>query len=104
MAVRPLTAKRPTGAAGEYAELAVKCDLCRSYEGPACVQACPTESIFRINPSEEITDVRQILRGGAPEAATRRARGQGPWLLPGAAIAALGIGLAGAVMQARERW
>lgn len=113
MAVRPLSALRPPamagalpspeGAAGDYAHLAVKCDLCRNYEGPACVKACPTESIFRINPAEEIADVREILRGAAPEAG-RRVRERGPWLLAGAAIAAVGIGLSGAVMQARERW
>src|SRR3954451_11890706 len=65
MAARPATAARPGGAGASlmsgYAELAVKCDLCRGYEGPACVQACPTGSIFRLNPSEEIADVRELL-------------------------------------------
>src|SRR4029078_9113164 len=37
-AAEPLDAKRPQGSPGEFGELAVKCDLCRGYEGPACVQ------------------------------------------------------------------
>jgi Fe-S-cluster-containing dehydrogenase component len=107
MAARPASAARPGGQGSSvmsgYAELAVKCDLCRGYEGPACVQACPTGSIFRLNPSEEIADVRELLHGGAPES-NGAARGQRPTLVWGAAIAAAGIGLAGAAMQARGAW
>ncbi len=103
MAVRPITALQPAG--GAYTELAVKCDLCRGYEGPACVQACPTGSIFRLNPAEEIADVRALF-GGDPAA---RAPGGKvapgvPFLVPGAALAAAGIAAAGAVMQGRGLW
>jgi Fe-S-cluster-containing dehydrogenase component len=103
MAVRPVAALRPQGAPGEYAELAVKCDLCRGYEGPACVQACPTGAIFRLNPAEEIADVRAVLRGSTPDRA-EGSRERGPFLVSGAAVAAVGIGLTGAVMQARALW
>jgi Fe-S-cluster-containing dehydrogenase component len=103
MAARPIDAPRPAGAPGEYAELAVKCDLCRGYEGPACVQACPTEAIFRVNPAEEIGDVRAVLRGG-PSDRGEGARAQGPFLMAGAAVGAVGIGLAGAVMASRGLW
>ena len=103
MAVRPLAALRPQGGPGEYAELAVKCDLCRGYEGPACVQACPTGAIFRLNPAEEIADVRAVLRGSTPDR-VEGSRERGPFLVAGAAVAAAGIGLTGAVMQARALW
>ena len=103
MAVRPVAALRPQGGPGEYAELAVKCDLCRGYEGPACVQACPTGAIFRLNPAEEIADVRAVLRGSTTDSAAG-SRERGPFLVAGAAVAAAGIGLTGAVMQARALW
>jgi Fe-S-cluster-containing dehydrogenase component/CRP-like cAMP-binding protein len=107
MAVRPLAALRPSGAPGEFGELAVKCDLCRSFEGPACVQACPTESIFRVNPAEEIAGVRELLRGasgGATSGGARSrlgSRGGRPAFVAGAAIAAVAVGAVGATMQAR---
>src|SRR4029077_8323315 len=95
MAARPLGAPAPLGA--RYEELAVKCDLCRGFEGPACVQACPTGSIFRLNPAEEIADVRAVLRGSTPDTRAGSAE-RGPLLVAGAAVAAAGIGLTGAVM------
>ena len=110
MSPRPADVPRPVGGGPmEYLDLAVKCDLCRDYEGPACVQACPTGSIFRLNPTEEIADVRALFRGERGEAKPLAARGsqeaaRRPPLVPGAALAATGIGLAGAVMQARGLW
>jgi Fe-S-cluster-containing dehydrogenase component/CRP-like cAMP-binding protein len=113
MTARPSDVARPGG--GEYPELAVKCDLCRTYEaGPACVQACPTESIFRINPSEEIADVRALFdvqRGAAFAGPTKQAplgaagavRSR-PAIAAGGAIAATGIALVGLVMQSRGAW
>jgi Fe-S-cluster-containing dehydrogenase component len=97
----PLTGARATTS---YAELAVKCDLCRDYaSGPACVQACPTGSILRVNPSSDFADVRDLL-GGARRAADSTARTPPvSWLL-GAAIAAMGTGTVGAIMQARGLW
>ncbi|APR75588.1 Formate hydrogenlyase subunit 2 [Minicystis rosea] len=102
MAPRPNGAPPPPPGAQPHADLAVKCDLCRGYEGPACVTACPTGSIFRLNPSEDIADVREIFqtapRAGGARGSTANAR---PGVALGAAIAATGIGIAGATMQAR---
>jgi ferredoxin len=41
--------------------VAVKCDLCRGYQAPACVEACPTGSIVRLDPSRDIAEVAQVL-------------------------------------------
>jgi CRP-like cAMP-binding protein len=100
MAPRPLGAPPPPGGAQAGAALAVKCDLCRGYEGPACVGACPTGAIFRLNPAEEIADVREIF-GAAPPAAASAPASPRSTVVSGAAVAAAGIGLAGALMQAR---
>lgn len=43
------------------AELATKCDLCRGYEAPGCVQACPTGSIVRLDPSRDVAEVAAVL-------------------------------------------
>ena len=103
MAPRPREARRPEG--GNYPELAVKCDLCRAHEGPACVQVCPTGSIFRMNPSEELADVRDLVLGGSKAAEGAPARGEGLGaLVLGSGIAGAGIGLAGAILQARGQW
>lgn len=106
MAERPPgVPKPPGGEAGDYAELAVKCDLCRDYEeGPACVQACPTASIFRMNPAEEIADIRELLGG------SRTKRREASISLAGISgvlaglIAGISIGMVGAVMRSRGLW
>src|SRR5262249_41854461 len=101
MAPRPADAPRPAGGGpADYDVLAVKCDLCRAFEGPACVQACPTESIFRVNPTEDIADVRALLGGGPGEARAAPTSEGGAWAL-GSGIAALAIGAVGRTMQAR---
>jgi Fe-S-cluster-containing dehydrogenase component/CRP-like cAMP-binding protein len=103
MAARPLGSPAPAG--GTYQDLAVKCDLCRGYDGPACVQACPTGSIFRLNPAEEIADVRALFRGQDPgPSPDARAPLRLPFLVPGAALAAAGIAAAGIVMAGRGLW
>ena len=87
-----------------YADVAVKCDLCRGHDGPACVQACPTASILRINPAEQVAAVRDLL-GGARRATARAAPAEGAGAgLAGAAVAAAGIGFAGVVMHGRDLW
>lgn len=44
---RPVSEQRPV-----FPDVAVKCDLCEGVStGPACVAACPTEAIVRIDPS-----------------------------------------------------
>lgn len=106
MAERPASAPKPEGADAE--DLAVKCELCREYErGPACVQVCPTSAIFRMNPAEELPDVRRLLEVPRSEGATHRGPPGVAPVLPwvgGAAIAALGLGGVGMTMQARGLW
>jgi CRP-like cAMP-binding protein/Fe-S-cluster-containing dehydrogenase component len=58
-------APRAAQTAQTSALVAVKCDLCRDYEGPACVQGCPTESIFRLDPAQQFGEVRDLLGGPA---------------------------------------
>lgn len=55
-------APSPTDAS---AEVAVKCDLCRGYESPACVEACPTEAILRIDPERDLLGVPGLGSGVA---------------------------------------
>ncbi|HTN91867.1 MAG TPA: cyclic nucleotide-binding domain-containing protein, partial [Sorangium sp.] len=86
MAPRPPDAPRPGGAG--FPDLAVKCDLCRDHDGPACVKACPTGSIFRVNPAEEIADVRDLLGGARREQERAGAPRSDAALLAGSAIAA----------------
>lgn len=94
----------PSARGAGYAELAVKCDLCRSYDsGPACVQACPTGSILRVNPTSDFADVRDLL-GGARRSATTSARTPAASWLLGSGIAAAALGTVGAIMQARGLW
>jgi Fe-S-cluster-containing dehydrogenase component/CRP-like cAMP-binding protein len=47
------------------ADVAVKCDLCRGHAGPACVEACPTGSVMRLDPQRDIAEVVRILGGDA---------------------------------------
>ena len=106
MAPRPEGAPPPPGGhAHGLGDLAVKCDLCRGHAGPACVGACPTGSIFRLNPAEEVADVRAIFAGPsgprAASAASKGAREGASLLVPGAAIASIGLGFSGIVVQAR---
>jgi Fe-S-cluster-containing dehydrogenase component/CRP-like cAMP-binding protein len=104
MSTRPIGTPKPTGNATDFELLAVKCDLCRGYEAPACVQACPTESIFRLNPAEEIGDVRELLRGAPAAAGARSATPSAAPLVIGATLAAIAFAGVGSVMRAREAW
>ncbi|MEZ4443996.1 MAG: cyclic nucleotide-binding domain-containing protein [Polyangiaceae bacterium] len=97
---RPPQAKRPAG--GVFDDLAVKCDLCRGYAGPACVEACPTASIFRLDPTEDLPEVARMLRREGTSATERRGR-LDPWLAGlGAFAAALGIVFVG--LHQRGSW
>ncbi len=112
MAPRPSGTARPKGVPAD--DLAVKCDLCRSYaRGPACVQVCPTAAIFRVDPSEELGELADLfgVQGGHAAAsdspadrprAPRLGRASAAPILLGAAIASAGIALWGIVMHARE--
>ncbi len=102
-----------------FPEVAVKCDLCRDYEAPACVQGCPTGSLLRLDPERDFTEVAALLAGpsAAGVSAARASGGAGAggldalllraasWLvtlLLGASAVALAI--VGLVSQLRGAW
>jgi Fe-S-cluster-containing dehydrogenase component len=60
------------GGSGGLGMLAVKCDLCREYAAPACVTACPTGSVLRIEPEREMAEVARVLLGFAGGSSTSR--------------------------------
>jgi Fe-S-cluster-containing dehydrogenase component len=51
--------------ASAFPDVAVKCDLCRDYEAPACVLGCPTGSLVRLDPGRAFTEVATILSPAA---------------------------------------
>jgi Fe-S-cluster-containing dehydrogenase component/CRP-like cAMP-binding protein len=75
-------------------EIAVKCDLCSGRDGgPACVAACPTEAIARIEPEEVLVDVRRAA--GKKEPASPMPAPSPMWpTLVGAAL----LGLAASIL------
>lgn len=99
---RPPNAPRPKGPA-VFDDLAVKCDLCRDYAGPACVAACPTESIFRLNPADELPDVRRVLRADQTAAPDRRSAPRWPWIALAGALS-IAAGTLGITFHERGEW
>lgn len=89
--------RKKTTAAVPFPEVAVKCDLCSGLPaGPACVAACPTEAIARIDPNTAIPMLRAPAGGlratvfasaSAPSTLPRR-RPAWPWLAGAAAACA----------------
>jgi len=84
-----------------FPEVATKCDLCREYEAPACVQACPTEAIIRLEPERDFAEVAAMLgrplvdgavQGRKPAAATIAVAGAASL---GVALLVAGVGLRG---------
>jgi len=54
--------------------IASKCDLCHGRESPACVQACPTAAIARLEPKREVLELGALALGTpAADQRTRRA-------------------------------
>jgi Fe-S-cluster-containing dehydrogenase component/CRP-like cAMP-binding protein len=86
---------RPVGS--PYDAVAVKCDLCRGYRAPACVEACPTEAIVRIDPRQDLPEIARVLRpGGRASSATSwiglgLTGGMRMWLGLGALVAATSL-------------
>jgi len=62
------------GALSLSPNIAVKCDLCSGYDAPACVQGCPTEAIFRIEPQRDIAELRRTLSSEGRGVMLRRPR------------------------------
>lgn len=88
------------------AELATKCDLCRGYEAPGCVQACPTGSILRLDPARDVAEVAAVIGSeGNATAAARRGGGWGHGIARGIGIAAgLGLGITALRLQSAGAW
>ncbi|MBV1861647.1 MAG: cyclic nucleotide-binding domain-containing protein, partial [Nannocystaceae bacterium] len=65
--------------------LAVKCEQCREYAAPACVSACPTEALLRVDPTTDFRDVATLLRSPverrAKRSAVERVNAAWPWAL-----------------------
>jgi len=80
------------GPATPPTELAVKCEQCREYAQPACVSACPTEALLRLDPSTDFKDVATLLQSPVERRAQRSAFarvGAGwPWAVGVAGVAA----------------
>ncbi len=70
-----------------FPDVAVKCDLCEGLtQGPACVAACPTEAIVRLDP---LATPLVGSKAGAVELVPRGRRPAWPWV-----ALAVGMGLA----------
>jgi Fe-S-cluster-containing dehydrogenase component/CRP-like cAMP-binding protein len=83
MAPRKAADAKKTG----FAEVAVKCDLCSgAAAGPACVAACPTEAIVRIDPNEALVELG--ARNAKPALPPRTPAW--PWIAGAAAAAIAG--------------
>ncbi|MCB9750638.1 MAG: cyclic nucleotide-binding domain-containing protein [Myxococcales bacterium] len=99
------------GATPQFPEVAVKCDLCREYEAPACVQGCPTGSLIRLDPERDFAEVAAVL-GGAPAAGGAAARDVDEALTRASAwlatllwtASAVTLALVGLVSQLRGAW
>lgn len=75
-----------------FPEVATKCDLCRDFAAPACVQSCPTEAIIRLEPERDFAEVAAMLDLADPQTGARRRRI--PWgSLAVAACASLGVAI-----------
>ncbi len=84
-------------------EVAVKCDLCRDYEAPACVQACPTESIFRLEPTQDFSEVTDLL-GEPGKSSARQVNARSHLFVSVAALFSVALGVVGWVLQSRGDW
>lgn len=103
----------PRQAGPGSAEIAVKCDLCRAYEAPACVESCPTGSLLRLDPSRDIAELGQFLgsTAGARDAAgstAPTATGRRMSIWPALQAWALALALAGVPwvisMHTADQW
>ncbi len=80
------------GGATPPSELAVKCEQCRDYDAPACVSACPTEALLRLDPMTDFADVASLLESPLEKRASRsplqRVNAAWPWALGIVGVAA----------------
>ena len=85
-----------------YTLLATKCDLCAGTAGPACVQACPTEAIARVQPGRDFVEVA-ALTARVPSESSARPDRAGGLLATAAGCVALVLGAWGAA-QHQHGW
>lgn len=89
-------------APGGEGEVAVKCDLCKGFDAPACVSACPTDAITRLDPQRDFREVGALFGVAEAPAMAESARPQSLALAPSIGLAlAIGLVPAGAVLHAR---
>jgi Fe-S-cluster-containing dehydrogenase component/CRP-like cAMP-binding protein len=96
-------APQPPSSGTRFDDVAVKCDLCAGWDGPACVKACPTEAIFRINPADDLPEIGTLLRQGTGDAPVRRAGATWP-IVAGAAGIGVAWALWGWAQHVRGAW
>lgn len=101
MSPRPEGVAMPLGDS-PFPLLASKCDLCAGGAGPACVQACPTDAIARVQPGRDFVEVSALLGTRARPAAARGPR-WGGWVATVLASVALLLGAWGAA-QHQHGW
>ncbi|NVB39544.1 cyclic nucleotide-binding domain-containing protein [Pseudenhygromyxa sp. WMMC2535] len=114
LSLRRAAERRGASLEAMFPEVATKCDLCRDYQAPACVQSCPTGAIVRLEPQRDFAEVAALLglppsaaghEGGGAEAEHENeeegARGKGrrassrAWRRAGGRALLAGLGVAG---------
>lgn len=91
MAPRPSARGGASDLPGKSSEVAVKCDLCKGVTGgPACVSACPTQAIRRIDPERDLPELAELAGRARPASVVAPASPVWPAAI-GAALAAAGV-------------
>lgn len=88
---------RPGPAGAQW--LATKCDLCRDFTGPACVGACPTGAMKRLDPSRDVAEVGAVLGASAEAARTHRSGRATAWRIPPVLASVGAIAMGGAAVR-----
>ncbi len=92
----------PRAAGGGSEEVAVKCDLCKGFDAPACVSACPTEAITRLDPQRDFRELGALFGGESAVASAAPERSGWLALAPSVGVAlAIGLVPAGVLFHAR---
>jgi len=85
--------------------LASKCDLCRGYEAPGCVQSCPTEAITRLDPTRDVAEVANVLGVEAGRGARAQSRTMGSFAVrAGATVLGVSLSLWALAQRAAGVW
>lgn len=86
------------------ADVAVKCDLCRTWSEPGCVTTCPTGAILRLDPSRDVREVADVL--GVPNPQRKTALALPLAAIGGTVLASLAVaaGIAALAYQRAGAW